>query len=83
MVWRPISEYPREHEPGADTYWGPNVLLFVPTGLIAPASDYRILTGRLEADMWLGWSDEGSMYDIEGEPTFWSPLPPSPTRRAG
>src|SRR6185437_12769441 len=60
VAWQPIASYPREAVPlGADPadacYWGPNVLLFVPTGQVAPASDYRILTGRLEADMWLGW----------------------------
>src|SRR6185312_6588685 len=63
VAWQPIASYPREAVPlGADPadacYWGPNVLLFVPTGQVAPASDYRILTGRLEADMWLGWNDD-------------------------
>lgn len=26
--WRPIDEYPRDHDPAPDTYWGPNALLF-------------------------------------------------------
>lgn len=81
--WRPIAKYPREHEPGADTYWGPNVLLFVPSGSVAIASDYRVVTGRLEADMWLGWDDTGVMYDIEGEPSRWQPLPAPPTTSDG
>lgn len=76
--WRPISEYPRDHDADAGTYWGPNALLFVPTGIVAPASDYRIITGRLEADMWLGWNIDGSMYDIDGAPSHWYSLPPRP-----
>jgi hypothetical protein len=78
MIWHPIETYPRDHDPGPDTYWGPNVLLFIPSGSVAPASDYRILTGRLEADMWLGWDDEGAMYDLIGVPTHWQPLPNAP-----
>lgn len=76
--WRPISEYPADKEG-----WGPNVLLFVPTGNIAQASDYRLVTGRLEAEMWLGWSTDGSMYDIEGQPTNWMRLPPPPPPARG
>lgn len=72
-AWRPISEYPRDAEG-----WGPNVLLFVPSGVVAPASDYRILTGRLEAEMWLDWGTDGCMGDIQGEPTYWQPLPSPP-----
>lgn len=71
--WQPISEYPVDAEG-----WGPNALLFVPTGQVAPASDYRIMTGRLEADFWLNWNDAGAMGDIEGRPTKWRPLPALP-----
>lgn len=81
--WRPISEYPRDHEPSADTYWGPNVLLFVPSGIVAPSSDYRILTGRLEANMWLGWNDRDNMFDIEGTPSHFKPLPQPPATSSG
>lgn len=76
--WQPIETYPRDHDPAADSYWGPNALLFVPTGTKAPASDYRIVTGRLEADMWLGWDDDGVMYDLRA-PTYWMPLPLPPS----
>lgn len=75
--WQPIKTYPRDHDPMPDTYWGPNVLLFIPSGKQAPTSDYRILTGRLEADMWLAWDDKGTMSDI-GTPTHWMPLPAPP-----
>ena len=76
--WQPIKTYPKDHDASVDTYWGPNALLFIPTGAIAPASDYRIVTGRLEADMWLGWDDDGAMYDLCGKPTHWQPLPEPP-----
>jgi hypothetical protein len=76
--WRPIKTYPRDHDAGADTDWGPNALLFVPTGQVAPKSDYRILTGRLEADMWLAWCESGEMFSLDGSPTHWMPLPEPP-----
>lgn len=81
--WLPIATYPTEHEPSADTYWGPNALLFVPTGSVAPASDYRILTGRLEADMWFAWDADGAMFDLGGgAPTHWRPLPAPPVTQS-
>jgi hypothetical protein len=78
MSWQLIDTYPREFEPGAETYWGQNALFFVPAGAQAPASDYRIICGRLEADMWLGYDDEGSMFDLQGMPSHWMPLPNAP-----
>lgn len=76
--WQPIETYPRDHDHGADTDWGPNALLFIPSGKVAPSSDYRICIGRLEADIWLSYSDDGAMFDLGGTPTHWKPLPTPP-----
>ena len=76
--WQPIETYPRERDFPTACDWGPNALLFIPDGWVAPKSDYRILTGRLEANMWLGYSDDGSMSELRNAPTHWQPLPEPP-----
>jgi len=71
--WRPIETYPSD----ADG-WGPNALLFIPSGVVAPASDYRIVCGCFEAEMWLTWDDMAAMSDLFGKPSHWMPLPEPP-----
>ncbi len=63
-VWHPISEYPRDHNKGADTYWGPTVLVRVADSKAYPYGPTHFIA-HLEAGMWLtrdafdpvAWSD--------------------------
>jgi hypothetical protein len=51
-VWHPMSEYPRDFDHGARTYWGPTVLVRTPDSKVYPyGPTYHV--AHLEADMWL------------------------------
>lgn len=51
-VWHPMSEYPRDHDTGADTYWGPTVLVRTPESKDYPYGPTHHVA-HLEAGMWL------------------------------
>ncbi len=64
-VWLPMSEYPRDHDPAADTYWGPTVLVRTPESKGYPYGPTHFVA-HLEADMWLVRS--------ASEPSAWEDL---------
>jgi hypothetical protein len=50
--WQPMSEYPRDHDSGPDTYWGPSVLVRLPPSKEWPHGRTHYVA-HLEADTWL------------------------------
>jgi hypothetical protein len=70
-VWLDISEYPKDHDSGADTYWGPLALVRCLDSNVYPHGPTHFVA-RLEADMWL--IRDGS------DPVAWSELHVAPIR---
>lgn len=73
--WKPMSEYPRDHDAGPDTYWGPEVLVL--------CSNNVCYVAKLEADEWIGRSHEEDIVwsGLQFRPPIaWMPLPPPPRR---
>lgn len=65
LAMLPMSSYPRDHDPGPDTWWGPEVVVRVPTEF-----DPAYYVAHLEADEWT--------VREPGSPPAWSPLEGTP-----
>ena len=74
--WQLIKTYPTEHDPGPDTYWGPEVAVLVPAHKEYPHGPTKYVA-HLEADNWLV-RDSGEPCcwgQLDVSPTHWAPLP--------
>ena len=74
-AWKPMGEYPRDHDPGADTYWGPTVLVRVPAGKEYPHGPTHYIA-HLEAGMWVtrAGSDPITWEELHEIPEVWMPI---------
>ena len=87
--WQLIETYPKDIDSSTECYWGPEVLVIIPsyesyitihgvkhTFNTIPAR----IVARLEADMWLSRHPNDSVSDIELTvlPTHWAPILPLP-----